>query len=42
MTGYSYVDSIIHIFLIKIFNFSIGCIWINVTYNIRNLYRTIL
>ena len=36
MTGKSYVDSVIHIFRIIIFNFSIRFIWINVMYIIRN------
>ena len=42
MTGYSYVDSVIHICRIKIFNFSIVFIWINATYIIRvNLTFTV-
>ena len=38
MTGYSYVDSVIHIFWVKIFNFSIGFIWLNVMYIIHDFF----
>ena len=42
MTGKSYVYSVIHIYLIGIFNFSIQFIWFNATYITINFYRTIL
>ena len=40
MTGHLYVDSVIHIYWIKIFNFSIQFIWLNATYILLNFYRT--
>ena len=42
MTVRSYVDSVMHIYWVRIFNFSIQFIWPNLTYIILKFYHTIL